>query len=336
MFLFGKDLSSEIVVVAEVGVNHGGSVQWILDFLPKIKEAGVDAVKFQLFTPKYHTTKANQSRFSFLEKVYLSENAFDQILESCKQLNLSCFATPVTPDWVHLISEKCDVIKIASGDFIFQGISVPSLKTSSKIIASTGGCSTEEIADFVELSNSIRGEVECRESVALLHCVSSYPPPLEESNLKAIPFLNEKTNLTIGFSSHFLEDAPLYGALALGARIFEIHVTDDRGRDDIRDHALSRTPRELGMINSNLNSLNKSLKLDEKTVQPSEVASINLMRKGVIFSRDLVKNHILEINDFYFARPFNPALPPLRELIGVKLSRDVKAFHPAQHDDFEL
>ena len=82
MFLFGKDLSSEIVVVAEVGVNHGGSVQWILDFLPKIKEAGVDAVKFQLFTPKYHTTKANQSRFSFLEKVYLSENAFDQILES--------------------------------------------------------------------------------------------------------------------------------------------------------------------------------------------------------------------------------------------------------------
>jgi sialic acid synthase SpsE len=78
------------------------------------------------------------------------------------------------------------------------------------------------------------------------------------------------------------------------------------------------------------------LSLEEKIVQTSEVASINQMRKGVIFSRDLVKNHILEIEDIYFARPFNPALPPLQDLIGVKLSRDVKALHPAQLDDFQL
>lgn len=336
MRIFNKNLENEVVVVAEVGVNHSGSLDWILDFLPKLKDANIDAVKFQLFTPKYHTSIKNQARFAFLEKLTLTEKEFHIILERCRDLNLPCFATPVTPDWVDFVAQECGVIKIASGDFTFVPIIQESLNSSAIIIASTGGSTLSEIEDFAQLAYSNRGEKHAVESIALLHCVSSYPPPIEECNLNAIPAIRASTGLTTGFSTHFMEDSPLYAALALGARIFEIHVTDDRGRSDIRDHALSRTPKEMLKIVANLRGLNDSLKVKTKKIQPSESGSINAMRKGLVFSKNFSKGHIISIEDFSYARPFNPNIPPASEFIGLKLKRDVLAFYPVEIEDFEF
>lgn len=336
MLLFNKNLLDEVVVIAEIGVNHGGSIDWIMNFLPQLKAARVDAVKFQLFTPKYHTTIQQESRFSFLQKLALKEKDFSEILDACKALNLNCFATPVTNDWVDYVATNCGVLKIASGDFTFSGITVPSLKSSAKVIASTGGSSMGEIIEFSNLARSIRGETDCKNSVALLHCISSYPPPLIESNLKSIPEITRETGFTVGFSSHFIEDAPLFVALALGARIFEIHVTDDKSRTDIRDHALSRTPKELGLLAEQLRTLNESLKVESKAVQPSEISLVNLMRKGLVYSRDIRRGTPLSIEDISFARPFNPKLPPVPELIGLKLNRDVNALYPIEPEDLGL
>ena len=336
MLLFNRNLDSEVVVVAEVGINHSGSLDWILNFLPKLKHTDVDAVKFQLFTPKYHTSIKDKARFSFLEKRALSEKEFRIILERCKDLSLPCFATPVTPDWVDFVSQECSVIKIASGDFTFLPITKRSLNSPAKLIASTGGSTMSEIEDFTRLAKSTRGEKYAIESIALLHCVSSYPPPIEESNLNAIPAIRAATGLTVGFSTHFMEDSPLYAALALGARIFEIHVTDDRGRSDIRDHALSRTPDEMLHIVANLRDLNESLKVKTKMIQLSESGSINAMRKGLVFSKNFSEGHIISIEDFSYARPFNPNIPPASELIGLKLKRDVLAFYPVEVEDFEF
>lgn len=124
--------------------------------------------------------------------------------------------------------------------------------------------SEQEILDFVEKAKTVRLGNRYAQSIALLHCISAYPPPLDESNLSAINHLSKISGLTIGFSNHFVDDAPLYAAIGAGARILEIHVTDDRSRTDIRDHELSRTPVELKNIIKNVRLLNLSLTSGKK------------------------------------------------------------------------
>lgn len=332
MRLFGKNLDEDVAVIAELGVNHGGSLVWITEMLAKLKESGVTAVKFQLFTPDLYASRSNTKRHEFLKSVFLAKGDFLHILTTASRLNLPVFATPLTHDWVQFVAENCGVIKIASGDFNFNPTVQAALESDSTVIASTGAASVDEINHFVNKAMSVRPRVE--ETVALLHCIAAYPPPLSQANLQAIPFLKESTNLEIGFSSHFLEDAPIYASLALGARIFEIHVTDDRERSDIRDHALSRTPQELTKIVENLNNLCVSMRQPIKSIQPVELEVVNAIRKGVIYCRDLSVGHILTREDLDFARPFNAQVPSIELVLGKRLRRNVSAYHSVSLEDY--
>ena len=248
MKLFNKDSKNEVIVIAEIGVNHMGSLNWILNMLPKVKSAGADAIKFQLFTPDLYASKSNIERYQQISKLTLSKSDFLKIKKEGDDIGLPVFATPVSHDWVSFIADTCGVLKIASGDFTFMPTVEAALRTSAKVLISTGGTTRDEIKAFVDLAKSLRPGSKYIETIAMLHCISSYPAPETESNLSAIADLTSLTGLTIGFSSHFMRDSPLYAAVALGARIFEIHVTDNRERQDIRDHALSRTPHELKLI----------------------------------------------------------------------------------------
>jgi N-acetylneuraminate synthase/N,N'-diacetyllegionaminate synthase len=335
MLLFNKDTEKEVIVIAEIGVNHMGSLEWILKMLPQVKEAGADAIKFQLFTPDLYVSRSNPERHMQVSKLALSKSDFLQIKKIGDSIDLPVFATPLSHDWVSFIAEVCGVIKIASGDFSFAPTVDTALMTSSKIIISSGATSRDEVKNFVLKAKKMRPGSNYYENIALLHCISSYPPPNDESNLSAIADLKELTDLTIGFSSHFLFDAPLYTALGAGARIFEIHVTDDRARTDIRDHALSRTPLELSKITRQLNELNLSLISGIKSIQPSERIALDNIRKGLVYSRDLIVGHKLLGSDIDFARPLNSGFHSASEIKGKILKRNVSAFFTISLDDFE-
>lgn len=334
MILFNKDTEKDIVVVAEIGVNHMGSLEWILKMLPQVKESGADAVKFQLFTPDLYVSRSNSDRYKQVSNLALSKDDFLKIKKFGDSINLPVFATPVSHDWVEFIAETCGVIKIASGDFTFSPTVEASLKTSAKIIISSGATSRDEVKNFVLKAKSLRPGTKYFESIALLHCISSYPALLAESNLSAIFDLKELTKLTIGFSSHFLQDSPLYSALAVGARIFEIHLTDDRERQDIRDHALSRTPKELSIIITQLSELNLSLMSGPKSVQLSEKALLNGIRKGLVYSKNLEAGHQLKIDDITYARPLNSELLSANLVLGKTLKKNVEAFVNLSLNDF--
>jgi sialic acid synthase SpsE len=333
--IFNKDTSKDVIVIAEIGINHGGSVKWILDMLPRIKASGADAVKFQLFTPDLYSSRSNTSRHAQISSFYLSEADFLQIKKACDSLNLAVFATPLSHDWVKFIAATCGVIKIASGDFTFSPTLESALNSSAKLIVSSGATSRDEVKEFVKLAKLLRPGEKYFESIAMLHCISSYPPPISESNLSGIADLREMTELTIGFSSHFLEDAPIYTAIGLGCKIFEIHVTDNRARQDVRDHALSRTPEELRIIISTLNELSESLSSGFKDLQKSEITSLNNLRKGVVYSKKLYAGHTLVKNDFTYARPFNPEVPNFTLAEGRILRKDVEPYFTVLKDDFE-
>ena len=334
MKLFNKDSKNEVIVIAEIGVNHMGSLNWILNMLPKVKSAGADAIKFQLFTPDLYASKSNIERYQQISKLTLSKSDFLKIKKEGDDIGLPVFATPVSHDWVSFIADTCGVLKIASGDFTFMPTVEAALRTSAKVLISTGGTTRDEIKAFVDLAKSLRSGSKYIETIAMLHCISSYPAPETESNLSAIADLTSLTGLTIGFSSHFMRDSPLYAAVALGARIFEIHVTDDRTRKDIRDHALSRTPIELQEIVNTLAVLNVSLLSGEKKIQLSEEMNINTMRKGLVYRSDLPIGHELTISDFEYARPLNPEFPTVASLDGKKLKRAVKSGYSVSKDDF--
>ena len=334
MKLFNKDSKNEVIVIAEIGVNHMGSLNWILNMLPKVKSAGADAIKFQLFTPNLYASKSNIERYQQISKLTLSKSDFLKIKKEGDDIGLPVFATPVSHDWVSFIADTCGVLKIASGDFTFMPTVEAALRTSAKVLISSGGTTRDEIKAFVDLAKSLRSGSKYIETIAMLHCISSYPAPETESNLSAIADLTSLTGLTIGFSSHFMRDSPLYAAVALGARIFEIHVTDDRSRKDIRDHALSRTPIELQEIVNTLAALNVSLFSGEKKIQLSEEMNINTMRKGLVYKSDLPIGHELTFSDFDYARPFNPEFPTVASLEGKKLKRAVKSGYSVIKDDF--
>lgn len=336
MLLFNKNTDTEIVVIAEIGVNHMGSLDWIINMLPEVKEAGADAIKFQLFTPDLYCSRSNIERYKQISKLVLSKSDFLQIQKLGKSLNLPVFATPLSHDWVQFIADNCGVVKIASGDFTFDPTIDAVLKTSAQIIISSGATTRNEVEAFVKKSKLIRLGDRYKDTLALLHCISSYPPTLSESNLSAIPDLEKLTGLTVGFSSHFLEDSPLYAAIGLGARIFELHVTDDRGRKDIRDHALSRTPKELKNIIHTLRELNISCLSGRKTIQASEVNSLNHLRKGVVFSKNLSRGHKLTNSDLEFARPLNPNVPNKEMLLGKILKEDVVSYTSVSLEMFDL
>lgn len=334
MILFNKDTEKDIVVIAEIGVNHMGSLEWILKMLPQIKESGADAVKFQLFTPDFYVSRSNLDRYKQVSGLALPKEDFLKIKMLGDSLNLPVFATPVSHDWVEFIAETCGVLKIASGDFTFSPTVEASLNTSAKVIISSGATSRDEVANFVMKAKNLRPGNKYLESIAILHCISSYPPPIEESNLSAITDLKELTDLTVGFSSHFLEDSPMYAALAKGARIFEIHVTDDRTRQDIRDHALSRTPNELKLIIPQFAQLNSSLMSGPKCVQPSEKLLLNNIRKGFVYSKNFEAGHKLKIEDISYARPLNADLHSASLVLGKTLKRNVEAFVSISLTDF--
>jgi sialic acid synthase SpsE len=193
--IFNKDTSKDLVVIAEIGVNHKGSIDWILNMLPQIKDSGADAIKFQLFTPDLYSTRSNTARYKQISTFYISEKDFLLIKKSCDSIGLPVFATPVSHDWVKFIAETCGVVKIASGDFTFTPTIEASLNSSAQLIISSGATSRDEVSAFVELAKQIRPGNAYFETIAMLHCISSYPPPLDESNLSAITDLKKITEL---------------------------------------------------------------------------------------------------------------------------------------------
>lgn len=332
MILFDRNTDNEIVIIAEVGMNHEGSINWIFEILPRLKEADVDAVKFQLFTPHYFVSPKNIDRFQRVSAYSLSREQFDSIYEFGKSLGLPIFATPVSHDWVDYIADMCGVVKIASGDFNFLPTVDRALNSKAKVIMSTGATTRNEIVDFINRAKIMRPDKSLQEDLALLHCISAYPPNLEEANLNAIPDLKKISGLTVGFSSHFIDDAPIYAAVGLGARIFEIHVTLDRNQSDFRDHALSRTPEEMKQLVSSIRKLNYALQSSTKELQPSEKGIVSEIRKGFVYAKSLRAGHLIQESDVTFARPASETIVSLQDLVGQTLARDVEAYEPIRKE----
>ncbi|MSO74199.1 MAG: hypothetical protein EXQ99_03475 [Alphaproteobacteria bacterium] len=325
MELFGKNLTRETVIVAEIGVNHEGDPEAALRLIRLAAEAGVDAVKFQSYTPARYAAANDAERLVRVGRFALDEAAHERIAAEARACGIAFFSTPVSEDWVPLIARLGAAIKIASGDLTFEPVIRAAARTGKPVIVSTGLGTDDEIDRAVGWLKEEIGAPQLGERVVLLHCVVAYPTPIEEANLLAIPFLAERYRVPIGYSNHVMGLDACLGAIALGACMLEVHVTDRREGRTFRDHHLSLLPNEVAELVRRAPGLRAARGVFGKPRQKSELVALQAVRKGVVAARDLKAGTMLATDDLMYARPATEfAASELGVLIGRRLSTDLK------------
>jgi len=323
----------DLFIIAEAGVNHNGDLKVAKELVDVAAKSGCDAVKFQTWKtekvycqersikPEYQkkATDREESEFDTIKKLELSFDAFRELKEHCNTQGILFLSTPDEQE---------------SADFLVDELHVPIMKTASQdvtntpflkylgrkklpLIFSTGAATLEEVIEGVE---AVLSE---NEELILLHCVSSYPAPLEDLNLNVIPRLAAITNCPVGFSDHTTGVEASCAALALGARFFEKHFTlshDQAGPD----HQASLTPEELTRYVSTLRSMYKALGDGVKRVMPSELENRKAFHRFLVASRDIQKGERFVQNDFFLKKVTDGIAPKhLYEIVGTVAATEI-------------
>ena len=228
MKVFGLDTTSDLIIVAEIGVNHEGSIKVIWNMIKQASDCGVHAVKLQSYTPEKFMSSSNADRLRRVKRFSLSKSEHIELASFANDLGVGFFSTPVSEDWVETIASIGGAIKIASGDIDFEPVLMSAAKTDLPIILSTGCSECSEVDSAVQLISSIRGKDGIAESLALMHCVSQYPAKLVDCNLASIDFMAKRYGLAVGWSNHVVGPLACYAATAMGASIIEVHVADQK------------------------------------------------------------------------------------------------------------
>jgi len=322
--LFGKDLEQEVVVVAEIGVNHEGDVEAASTLLRLAAKSGADAVKFQTFSPTRYISSSDPERLERVTKFSLDKKSHQILAEEAKNLGVGFFSTPVTEDMVDFVSGLGPAIKIASGDLTFESVIRKSASTGKTIILSTGCGSVEEIDLAVRWVEDEVGSKIIKNKLILMHCVSSYPTPHTQANILSIPFLSERYDLKVGYSNHVIGSEVCIASVALGACIVEVHFTDQSTGRSFRDHSISFEPDKFTKLVSSVRIVRDSLGDYSKNKQECEIENESAIRKGIVAANNLDKGHIISRDDLMFARPASEFLSSeISMVIGKKLNKSI-------------
>ena len=305
MKLFGKNLDTDIVIIAEIGVNHEGSIDSAMNLIRLAHESGADAVKFQSYTPEKFIASNDKERMKRVKNFHLDESDHLKLITYAANIGIPFFSTAVTEDWIPFLNNNTNVIKIASGDITFEPTIRAAAKTEKPVILSTGGANMQEIRKAIGWFEESSKNKEIKNKLILMHCISAYPASLEGANLNSIKFLQEQTGLYVGYSNHVKGILAPVVSIALGASLIEVHFTDSRDDKIFHDHHLSLVPSELKELSISASNIKKSLGSYDKFCSEPEKNNLLALRKGIIAAHDIPKGQVIEKKDLMYARPSN-------------------------------
>lgn len=321
-------------VVAEIGINHNGSLELARETIDAAVAAGADAVKFQHYrtedfisdrslTLAYESqgTPVVESQYDLFKRCELDFASLRELKAYGDRRGAVFHSTPTSAEGVReLVEIGVPVLKNGS-DFLTNLALVRTMaRTGLPTVLSTGMATLAEIDDAVR---AFRDEGSA--PLLLLHCVSSYPTPAEEVHLRRIPVLGAAFDCLVGFSDHTWGNVAAVGSVALGACWIEKHFTLDKGLPG-PDHRFSADPAEFRALVESVRTVEKNLGAAAIVPTPSEAIGRRDYRLSCVAARDLVAGHRLAESDIAFRRP-GLGLPPKAAdwLVGRRLGRDLQA-----------
>lgn len=314
-------------IVAELNTSHFGSIDTAIEMIDKAKEVGCDCVKFQswstdtLYSKTYYDENPIASRF--VKKFSFSGLTLKKLYEHCRNTGIAFASTPYSRQEVDFLLEKCDVpyIKVASMDLNNSHYLRYIAETGAPIVLSTGMGDLEEIRRAVETI-----EKAGNNNICILHCVSIYPTDYPSIRLNNIVGLREEfPDYPIGFSDHSLGTELPTAAVALGACMLEKHFTLDKTKIGM-DNQMASEPEEMTLLVRHAHNVHIALGGRERIVSPEETEQRKIMRRSVVYARDMEEGSKLTLDDLDVKRPGTGILPErIEELVGARLLRGVEA-----------
>lgn len=305
------NLSHDLFVIAEVGVNHNGSVQIGKQLIDAAKDAGADAVKFQTFKAEDIATKRakkadyqhgatpeSESHLDMLRRLELSDHAHHTLVDHCNRHEITFLSSPFNEASADFLEElDVHLFKIPSGEVT----NLPLLRhiacKGRPIILSTGMCNLGEV------ETALDSIFECgNRQVTLLHCVTEYPAPHDEINLRAMLTMKHAFGLPVGYSDHTEGIEVPIAAAALGARVIEKHLTLDRTMEG-PDHRASIEPQEFQRMVSAMRHVQASLGDGIKRPATCELKNIDIARKSLVADAPIPKGDALTLSNITIKRP---------------------------------
>ncbi len=330
----GRRISEDVppFVIAEIGLNHGGSLAHALALVDGAADAGAHAVKLQtivaaeLVAPTCpapaHVTA--DSLVDFFAQFELDEPAHRAVAERAWARGLKVLSTPFSESAVDVLERVgVDAYKIASGDLTFDQLIVRCAATGKPLVISTGMSTLAEVRHAVDVARQAGAT-----QVALLHCVSAYPVPQGSENLRAIRTLAEACQVPVGLSDHGADWFAFPLAVALGASLYERHLALPQDHDVV-DRAVSSTPADLAASLAAARRAWAALGSGRKACLDAEAPNLRPSRRAWCATRDLPAGTVLEAHDLIALRP-GSGLPPstLPALLGQRLTRSLERGHP--------
>lgn len=329
-------------VIAEAGINHNGSVDTALKLVKAAKDAGADAVKFQSFRAEFMCdidlqetkdveaiTGGTKSSYDLYKALELSDAAHREIFSYARKIGMTCFSSVFDPTGIDILKKvNSPAIKISSGDLLYLPLIQKAIRTRKPLLISTG-CATfsEVLYAYEQISRMTR-------DFALLHCVSKYPLPAEEANLKIIPLWKQMLPCPVGFSDHSEGFALAPMAVALGADIIEKHFTLDN-RMKGPDHVLSLNPDHFGSMVDTIRTVEKALGNPYKMPVSSEWMERMNGRRGLKAARNLEAGKKIREQDIKVIKPATGLCPEkLPWVLGKKIKCDVLRGTPLEEGMF--
>lgn len=324
----------KVIIIAEAGVNHNGSISKAKRLVDIAKESGADYVKFQLFNPnklvipnakmaKYQSKniKKNISQYQMLKKLTLTQSEIYKIFKYCNKKKIKFLATAFDVENLkYLLKLGMDFIKIPSGDITNGQLLEFIKKRKEKTILSTGASNMQEVIAATKYLN------KKKDKLILLHCSSSYPAKLNELNLKVISSYKKFFNCEVGYSDHSLSLVTPVIAVSLGASIIEKHFTISRKLIG-PDHKASITGKELKEMILKIRETEKILGSNQKIITKSERINQKVIRKSIYANHSIKKGNIFSSKNLICLRP-DTGISAIKwsKIIGKKASKNFKRY----------
>jgi N,N'-diacetyllegionaminate synthase len=304
---------SPIIIIAEVGVNHNGSIDTAKKMIDVAYKAGADFVKFQTFKAKTVVTRtadkaeyqkestgADESQFEMIKKLELNRAAHVVLIRHCEKQGIRFLSTAFDHDSIDLLSElDIPLYKIPSGEIT----NLPYLRHIGRmgkpIIMSSGMSMLEEVQSALNILLEAGAE---KDKITILHCNTEYPTPMSDVNLKAMLTIGDELGVSVGYSDHTLGIEIPIAAVAMGATVIEKHFTLDRTLPG-PDHAASLEPDELKAMVVAIRNTEKAMGEGVKKPSPSEIKNIPIVRKSIVAKRPIKKGERFSEENLTLKRP---------------------------------